>query len=75
MNYPMTPSGFAFTPESPVCGFRPDQKVRVKEARLSPLDWPYAGREGILRGYSIPRGYAIVDFGDCEHLIHPESLA
>lgn len=80
----LTSKGFAFSPKSSVSPFGRGDRVKIKVTISDSLepglhtsdDWPLRGREGVLLGYSVPRGYAIVDFGSGEErLIHPENLA
>lgn len=72
--FPSTPKGFQYSqafPGLPRIGKR--VVVQAKKGS-SPLDWPYIGRTGVVLGYSLPHGFAIVDSEGEELLIHPESL-
>jgi hypothetical protein len=70
----MTPKGFVYVAESPVLAVKPGGKVRLPFT-IETASGPKArGHEYTLLGYSVPRGYAIVDIGDDERLIDPELL-
>ena len=71
----MTPKGFAYIAKSPVLSARPGDKVRLPFTIETASGPKLRGHEYILLGYSVPRGYAIINVEDVEELLlDPELL-
>ena len=75
--------GLLIRGESPVTDLAPGQRVAVL-SHGNVMDWPFRTAAGVLRGFTVPHGFAVVDVDDwgevpphIRHaplLIHPESL-
>lgn len=66
-----SPKGLSLMPHGPGM-FRVGSKVKV--TRKCSLDREHHGKVGVVLGWTIPHGYALIQTDSDEVCLHPESL-